>query len=364
MKLNYFVKTSIAGLLSISLLAGCGQDNNQENNEGNNQNLSLEQITENAKKEGQVDSLGMPDSWANWIETWKDIKTKYGINHKDTDMSSAEELAKFQSAGEDGPDIGDVGLSFGPLAKEKGLTQPYKTTTWDDIPNWAKDKDGHWAASYQGSISFITDKNRVKNPPKSWADIEKGNYKVAVGDVMKANQAQFAVLAAAMANGGDENDINPGIKYFAKLAKDNRLSVSDVTVANLEKGEVDVAILWDFNSLGYRDQINKERFEVTIPQDASVVSGYTSIINKNAKHPNAAKLTREFILSDEGQANLARGYARPIRENVEIPADAKSKLLPEDMYKNAKPVKDMKKWDETMKSLPQMWQEEVLINVK
>ena len=74
-------------------------------------------------------------------------------------------------------------------------------------------------------------------------------------------------------------------------------------------------------------------------------------------------LTREYILSDEGQANLARGYARPIREDVKLPEDAKAKLLPDSMYKNARPVEDAKAWEEATKSLPQKWQEEVLVHV-
>ena len=58
------------------------------------------------------------------------------------------------------------------------------------------------------------------------------------------------------------------------------------------------------------------------------MSGYANVINKNAKDPYSAMLAREYILSDEGQANLARGYARPIREDVKLPEDAKDKLLP------------------------------------
>ncbi|MCW1587089.1 extracellular solute-binding protein, partial [Campylobacter jejuni] len=82
--------------------------------------------------------------------------------------------------------------------------------------------------------------------------------------------------------------------------------------ANLEKGEVEVGLVWDFNGLGYRDKWAKIVMKF-IPADGSVISGYTTIINKYAKHPNAAKLAREFILSDKGQINLAKGYARPIR---------------------------------------------------
>ncbi len=39
----------------------------------------------------------------------------------------------------------------------------------------------------------------------------------------------------------------------------------------------------DFNALNYRDQINRDRFTVVIPSDGSVISGYTTIINKFAK---------------------------------------------------------------------------------
>lgn len=49
-----------------------------------------------------------------------------------------------------------------------------------------------------------------------------------------ANQAQFAVLAAAIANGGDEKDIQPGLNYY-KNGRKGRLSTVDASVANLEK---------------------------------------------------------------------------------------------------------------------------------
>ena len=177
----------------------------------------------------------------------------------------------------------------------------------------------------------------------------------------KAAQAQMGVLAAAMAMGGDESNVQPGIDFFKKLAEQKRISNVEMSVANIEKGEIPVALLWDFNALGYREQINHEQFEVVIPSEGSVVSGYATIINKYAPHPNAAKLAREYILSDKGQINLARGYARPIRDNVKLPDDVASKLIDSGEYKNAKPVGDYKVWDETSKKLPQLWQDNVLV---
>ncbi|MDN5679646.1 MAG: ABC transporter substrate-binding protein [Ewingella sp.] len=319
-----------------------------------------------AQAEGTVNSVGMPDSWANWKDTWAALSSQYGLKHSDTDMSSAQEIAKFAAEKDNASaDIGDVGAAFGPVAVQKGVTQPYKPTTWNDVPAWAKDKDGMWALAYTGTIAFIIDKSQVKDEPHSWADLLKGNYKVTIGDVGTAAQAANGVLAATYAMGGNEKNLKPGLEFFGKLAKAGRLGLSDPSIASLEKGEVQVGIVWDFNGLNYRDQIDKTRFDVLIPSDGTITSGYTTIINKFAKHPNAAKLAREYIFSDAGQINLARGYARPIRaDKITLPDDVKAKLLPASEYKNAHPIADPEAWDKSAKTLPRLWQENVMINMQ
>ena len=326
----------------------------------------LQALEQAARAEAEVNSVGMPDSWANWKDTWADLNKLYGLKHMDTDMSSAQEIAKFDAEKDNATaDIGDVGAAFGPIAVQKGVTQPYKPSTWEQIPAWAKDADGHWMLAYTGSIAFIVNKQLVKEPPKSWADLKEGKYKVAIGDVSAAAQAVNGVLAAAIANGGDEKNIQPGLDFFAEIARQGRLSLSNPTIQTLEKGEVEVGVVWDFNGLSYRDQIDPSRFEVLIPSDGSVISGYTTIINKYAKHPNAAKLAREYILSDAGQINLAKGNARPIRaEHLTLPAEVQAKLLPNEQYAKVQPIKDAAAWEATSKALPQQWQENVIIEMQ
>ncbi|MEC0090515.1 ABC transporter substrate-binding protein [Paenibacillus macquariensis] len=365
---HWFKRELAVGLvlsMSVLMLAACGGNTNKEVKASSEvEVISVADLEKKAKEEGSVVSVGMPDTWANWKDTWADLQTKYTLTHTDTDMSSAEEVAKFD-AEKDKPtaDIGDVGIAFGPVAIDKGVTQAYKTSHWDEIPDWAKDKDGHWVVGYQGSISFLTNKTLVQTPPQSWEDLKNGNYKIIVGDVTKAAQAQMAVLAAAIAFGGDESNIEPGIAFFEDLAKKGRLSNAEASIANIEKGEVEVTMLWDFNALNYSDQLGKDKFDVAIPKEGSVVSGYATIINKYAPHPYAAKLTREYILSDAGQINLAKGYARPIRDSVKLPADVAAKLLPNEAYAKVKPVGDYKVWEATAKAIPQMWQDRVLVHM-
>ena len=213
-------------------------------------------------------------------------------------------------------------------------------------------------------MSVIVNNKIVKDTPTSFEDILNGDYIVAVGDVQAATQAQYAVLAAAIAYGGDESNIQPGLDYFRQIAEQGRLDLGEFTQARIEKGEVGVAFLWDFNALGYREQFVENNpdadFTVFIPSEASIQTGYATIINKYSKHPCAAALAREYILSDEGQINLAKGYATPIREDVELPDDVASKLLDDSQYANARMVEDQDAWDETAQMIGTLWQEEVV----
>ena len=331
--------------------------------------MSLDQIVAEAKKEGQLNTVGMPDSWANWGETWQEITEKYGIAHTDKDMSSSEELAVFQSEKQNATkDMGDVGMNFGPQAVAQGLTQPYKTSHWDDIPDWAKDQDGIWIIGYYGTISMMVNTKLVSNAPKSFQDLLNGDYKVSIGDVTKQSQAQCAVLAAAVALGGSETNIQPGIDFFAKLAEQGRLDKGDLSIDRLQKGEIAVAFLWDYNALGYKKQIVETdpgaSFVVNIPGEGSIQSGYCTVINKYAKNAAAAALARDYILSDDGQINLAKGFAKPIRSNVKLPDDVKAQMIPDEQYKNARFIKDTEGWAKTAETIGDTWQDNVIAVAK
>ncbi len=330
--------------------------------------LTLDELVAKAQEDGEVNSVGMPDDWANWGETWQELTELYGIAHTDVDMSSAEELAIFESEKANATkDIGDVGSAFGPVAVELGLALSYKTSYWDSIPDWAKDEEGYWIIAYYGTMSMLINADLVSTVPQSFADILQGDYKVTVGDVTKASQARNAVLSAAIAFGGSESNIQPGIDFFRTLAEQGRLDLGELSPARLAKGEIAVAFLWDYNALNYRDAIVEANpaanLVVNIPSDASIQSGYTTIINAYSTRPYAAALAREYILSDEGQINLAKGYARPVRD-VELPADVQSKLLDSAQYANARMLTDTQGWELTSQTLGELWQEEVIAYAK
>lgn len=114
------ISTLLLVCMTATLAAGCGSEEPVETVDLNS--MTLEEIEAQAKEEGELESAAMPDTWANWGETWQEYSDLYGISHVDTDMSSAEEISLFQTEGEDATkDIGDVGQAFGPVAEEQGL---------------------------------------------------------------------------------------------------------------------------------------------------------------------------------------------------------------------------------------------------
>lgn len=319
-----------------------------------------------AKAEGALNSYGMPPDWTNFGAIWDKFLPKYGLTHTDTDMSSAEEIQKFD-AEKNNPvaDQGDIGIQFGPVAVSSGTVQPYKPTRWDLIPDYAKDPDGNWMCWYTGTISFAVNTALVKNVPTSWADLKKPEYKgmVAISDPRNAAQGSMTVLAAALANGGSETNIDPGLKYFQDLNSAGNLTSVAPSKANVEKGEAKIAILWDYNALPMRDDLATKSpavpITVVIPSDGTTQAPYCHIINKYSAHPNAAKLFREYILTDEAQILQAQKYARPLVKGVEIPADLASKFPPESQYGAVKPIQDWKAAAAAIQRLATDWTIEV-----
>lgn len=321
---------------------------------------ALRELERAARAEGRLVSVGMPDDWANWRGIWADLKKLYGVDHVDEDMTSAEEIARMANDGINGKvDIGDVGFEYVAIARGRGVTLPHKPAVWDQIPDWAKDGDGFWALAYTGTSAFAVNKRRVDGRvPQSWRELFAGRYAVQVGEVGSSSQANAAVLAAAFAHGGSETRLQPALAQFARLRREDRLMTANPSIARMERAEADVFLLWDFHALALRERLaNAADYEVLIPSDGATTSGYSPIINRHAPHPNAAMLAHEYIFSDAGQIQLARGHARPIRlRHLQLPDGVQRQMIPAEQYRAARTVQPAV-WAWEVKKLAKAWAE-------
>lgn len=363
----YMMRIKKLVLLSsvLLLLTGCKKGAKEELPEVNLGELTLEEIETGARKEGMCESAAMPDNWANWKDSWAALKENYGIEHSDTDMTSAEEIALFE-AEKDSPtkDMGDIGFAFAKSAAEQGILKAYKPSTWESIPDWAKDPEGRWVVSYTGSTAFTVNlKATGGKAPKSWKELMEGDYIVTAGNVAGGASAQAAVIACAIANGGSLEDVTPGVMYFQELAKQGRLDPGEGTQDRLAVGEIEVLVSkFDFSGLEFEKSIEASggEIEVVIPEDGAVQTGYCLCINQYAPHPHAAALAVEYMLSDEGQIDRARGFARPIRSDVVLPDDVKAGLLPDSDYENVVILQDAEQLEAACQQAALLWEEEVL----
>lgn len=347
--------------VSMCVLAGVAAQAEEETKlEVNGEEYTLDEIIEKAKEEGDIQSVGMPDTWANWGLTWEGINEEYGITHADVDMSSSEELQMFSTEGENGTkDIGDVGFAFGNQAVEEDLVAGYKTSYWDSVPDWAKGEDGKWMVAYTGVTTFLVNTDQVEEVPTSWADLESADYSVALGDI-GGGTAQAAVIASAYAFGGDLDNLDPAFEFWTRLAEEGRINTLDITQQNFEVGELAVGVIWSYTAIPYKDAITQYAMEASVPSDGAIQSGYASVINKYAPHPFAAALAREYIFSDAGQINLAKAGAVPTRTDIEIPEDIQEATLSQDSYANAIPIEDADAYAAACEEVVTRWNEEII----
>ena len=320
---------------------------------------TLDEIIAKAKEEGHVESVGMPDSWANWGDSWKGLTEEYGIAHTDDDMSSAEELNMFKN--DSTRDIGDIGLAFTKVALDEDLVQSYKTSYWDSVPDWAKDEEGKWMIAYTGCTSFIFNNDLCEEEmPTSWEDVRKGSYKLTIGDVVGGATGQGVVVATAYAFGGDLDNLQPAFDFWTEMAKAGRIDSGDILLARIQAGEVECGVSWSYNVLTYRDSTPNYNITCGIPTDGAILVGYASVISKNSDTPFAAALAREYIFSDAGQINLAKSGAVPTRTDVTIPQEIIDATFDPATYANAVGISDAEHYAATCAEISEWWAENII----
>lgn len=314
---------------------------------------SLDAIIEGAKKEGMLTTIALPHDWCGYGDVIAGFKAKYPflqVNELNPDAGSADELeairANKDNKGSQAPDVIDVGFSFGPQAKSEGLIMPYKVSTWDSIPEAAKDAEGYWYGDYYGVLSFMVNKDLVETVPADWSDLLKPEYSAAValaGDPRASNQAILSVLAAGLASGAEAGEAagKAGLDYFAEMNKAGNFVPVIGKTGTLAQGATPIVINWDYNALSARDTLNgNPPVEVVVPASGVVAGVYVQAISAYAPHPNAAKLWMEYLYSDEGQLGWLKGYCHPIRFNDlasrgVIPKELMDALPPAAAYEKA-----------------------------
>ncbi|KSV83697.1 hypothetical protein N183_38105 [Sinorhizobium sp. Sb3] len=284
----------------------------------------MEDLVAAAKAEGQLTVMGLPHDWGGYGVVIDGFKARYGltINELRPHASSADQIEAIKAArgktDPQTPDVVDLGMSFASSAKEDCLLQPYKTSTWDSIPEVAKDAQWYWYGGYYGILAFEINADLVTKMPRDWPDLAAPEYRNSVGLAgnISSNQAVHSVFAAGLsaAKGNVEEAADHGLKFFADLYEKGNFVPVIGDANSLADGRTPVLVRWDYLALGDRERPKgTTRIEVIRPRTAVVAGVYVQAISAYAPHPNAARLWMEYLYSDETQLAWLKGRCYPIR---------------------------------------------------
>jgi putative spermidine/putrescine transport system substrate-binding protein len=257
-----------------------------------------------ANKEGHLNVITLPPSWANYGKIIQGFEKKYPkiqINSENPDGSSADEVAaaKAQRGQSTAPDVFDIGTAV--MNQNLELFAPYKVATWGDIPADFKDAGGLWYYDYTGLMSVGYDTKKFPKGISSIDDLLGSKFKNAVaikGDPTQANEAASAVYMAALQSSGSADDIQPGIDFFQKLKSAGNFLSTLPTQATVASGETPVVIQWSFNNVAWgpaAGSAGNPNWKTVVLPGSGLGSYYNQTINKEAPNPAAARLWEEYI---------------------------------------------------------------------
>jgi len=337
---------AFAGVAAAMLLAaGCSSSSSSSSSSGSSVNWAtatsasagggMNALVAAAKKEGTLNIIACPPTWANYGAIISTFEKKYGITINDAipDGTSQQEVdaVKSENGTAKAPDVLDIGMAV--ALANTSLFAPYEVSTWSDIPAaqkapngiWVQDYGGYMAIGYSSKYGTITSLNQLLGPQFKGAVALNGNPTAA-------NAALNAVMMVNLAQGGTAGNIANGVNWFAKLKAAGNFNPVSATGATIKAGTTQIVFNWDY--LNLPSYVGVTNWKVFVPSGIALGGYYAQAINKNAPHPAAARLWEEFLYSQAatgGQNLWLQGGARPVEQpamtsNSSIDTAAAAKL--------------------------------------
>ena len=288
-------------------------------------------ILDGARKEGQVvlysamivNQALRPLADA-FMKKYPFVKLTYwrGDTEEIIEKLSAEERANHLVV-----DVAE-GTGVGDLAVGAGLTQPYFTPLVEQMPERYRDPENRWTytrISYFG-MAYNTKLVPPAEVPKSYDDLLDPRWRGKLAwRVGTASGTPLFITTIRLSRGEAA-----ATDYLRKLAQQKMINFGSGSARTL----VDRVIAGDFpialNIFAHHPLISKAK---GAPVDSQLMNPVpstagTMVIPKGVRHPYAALLLADFILSQEGQQILANADYFPVRADV-APKAALASVIPQ-----------------------------------
>ncbi len=201
------------------------------------------------------------------------------------------------------------GSMYSTLMKEK-LLAPYRSHEADKIPREYVDNKGYWSAYYAipFGLGYNTQLVKKEDVPKTYEDLLHPRWN---GKKISIDTEAFGLLAGLIKGWGKKK----AITYFRKLAEQqpvlNRGNSFRTQLAMA--GEFPLVIAYATSIQRYTSRGAPIDW---VPLEPVPVQLNPVMLGAHARHPNAAKLFIDFVLSSEGQRLLVKFRRVPVRRGV------------------------------------------------
>ncbi|WP_167578059.1 ABC transporter substrate-binding protein [Ammoniphilus sp. YIM 78166] len=326
-KKNKWVKSSVALILSSSILVGCGGQSNTSTNP--------EPTAPTSGKEYEGRTLTIASYGGALDEAMK----KYVIDKFEQEtgakvvLDPAYQYAKLLSE-QGSPSVDLIYLDDARVIEggKVGVLEQLdssKVSEWNNLYPQAVDKGNFGLAWVFGSYGIVYNKDQIKEAPTSWADLWKEDYKgkIAVNDLVSNGGVQ-AFVAAGKLDGGDDKNLEPAFDRFKKLAP-NLLTVSASTAQltdMLTRGDVWIAPWWDGRALNLEDKVSNIGF--VRPEEGAYATIVMLSIPKNAQNQDMAYKFLNMALNPEAQVGFSQDmYYGPTNKNTKLPEELAQRVV-------------------------------------
>jgi iron(III) transport system substrate-binding protein len=263
-----------------------------------------------------------------WCQGMKqEFEAKYDITVNYVRMSSGESLARLQ-AEKDNPQF-DIWWG-GPIdtyvaAKEAGVLEAYESPNFKNLRDQElyKDAENFWVGIYVGSLGFATNQNWLDaNPgvgaPTSWDDLLKPEFK---GQIMVAHPStsgtSYTAMATVLQLRGEEAGWEYLRQYHGQIAQYTKSGAAPAKFVG--QGEAAVAIVFSHDTVNEIEN-NKMPLVLSFPAEGTGYEIGGMALVKGAKHPQAARLWYDWLLTAEAQSLAPKfnAYQAPTVTGVEL----------------------------------------------